>query len=75
MDDIIYQCPECNFNAEDLTELDVHLLEFHSNSVVKNQDDYFYNENEDEFIHDEDEDIIIENEIPATATQVLFQLG
>ncbi len=72
MDDIIYQCPECNFNAEDLSELDVHLLEFHSNSGVKN--DYFYNENEDEYVHDEDEDIIIENEINANQV-LLYQIG
>ena len=73
MDDIVYQCPECNFNAEDLTELDVHLLEYHSNtgnSGLKNSDDYNYN---DEYaLEDEEEaDIIIENEIPATFNQVL----
>lgn len=25
MDEIIYQCPECNFNADNLTELDIHI--------------------------------------------------
>lgn len=31
MDDIVYQCPECNFNADNLTELDNHMDDFHAN--------------------------------------------
>ncbi len=26
MDETVYQCPECNFNADNLTELDGHIL-------------------------------------------------
>ena len=75
MDDIVYQCPECNFNAEDITELDVHLLEYHSNTVAKNSQDYY---NEEEIVEEdeqnfennnhhhnneeEDDDILVENE-------------
>lgn len=29
MDDTVYQCPECNFNADNLNELDMHLNDFH----------------------------------------------
>lgn len=25
MDEIVYQCPECNFNADNLEELDNHM--------------------------------------------------
>jgi hypothetical protein len=25
MDEIVYQCPECNFNADNLVELDTHM--------------------------------------------------
>ncbi len=25
MDECVYQCPECNFNADNLTELDNHM--------------------------------------------------
>ena len=25
MDETVYQCPECNFNADNLTELDGHI--------------------------------------------------
>lgn len=31
MDDVtVYQCPECNFNADNLNELDSHMVEHHS---------------------------------------------
>ena len=26
MDETIYQCAECNFNADNLTELDSHIM-------------------------------------------------
>jgi hypothetical protein len=72
MDDIVYQCPECNFNAEDITELDEHLLEYHSNTAAKNSQDFY---NEEEIVEDdqqnfenhnnnneEDDDILVDNE-------------
>ncbi|RNA39941.1 zinc finger Xfin-like [Brachionus plicatilis] len=31
MDETVYQCPECNFNADNLNELDSHITENHSN--------------------------------------------
>ena len=31
MDDVtVYQCPECNFNADNLDSLDSHIIEHHS---------------------------------------------
>ncbi len=26
MDETVYQCPECNFNADNLKELDLHIM-------------------------------------------------
>lgn len=31
MDETVYQCPECNFNADNLHELDSHITENHTN--------------------------------------------
>jgi hypothetical protein len=36
MDETVYQCPECNFNADNISELDSHLVEFHSNELSHN---------------------------------------
>ncbi len=32
MDETVYQCPECNFNADNLVELDSHIT---SNLILK----------------------------------------
>jgi hypothetical protein len=37
MDETVYQCPECNFNADNISELDSHLVEFHSNELSGSQ--------------------------------------
>ncbi len=26
MDETVYQCPECNFNADNISELDSHMI-------------------------------------------------
>lgn len=78
MDETVYQCPECNFNADNLTELDGHIIEHHSNEMRHNDkqmDTDIADEGDggggegggdDETLHQEDEfdDILIENEIP-----------
>ncbi|CAF0861756.1 unnamed protein product [Brachionus calyciflorus] len=45
MDETVYQCPECNFNADNLNELDSHIIENHSNENANNFKQNFRNKN------------------------------
>merc|ERR1712127_81801 len=57
MDEIVYQCPECNFNADNLEELDNHMDDFHAQlqtSQTNNND--CYGDNDEDMIHNEDLD-------------------
>jgi hypothetical protein len=34
MDETVYQCPECNFNADNLKELDLHIMGMYYQSIL-----------------------------------------
>lgn len=62
MDETVYQCPECNFNADNLKELDIHILDNHSKMHSQNANNVFNaEENYNDFVRDENFDDGIDN--------------
>jgi len=53
MDETIYQCPECNFNADKLTDLDSHINENHSKTLNQFANDENYHNEYENGVDDE----------------------